>query len=244
MIPDWPAPETVRSLCTSRIGGCSGQPFDSMNIGNRVGDLPEHVAQNRRLLLEACGGADTLQWLWQVHGDRCIPAEPGSDEEPEADASYAMQPGIACAIATADCLPVLFCDRAGSWVAAAHAGWRGLADGVLESTLQRYPGPRSEVLAWLGPCIGPRRFEVGIEVRDAFCAAQPQAEAAFRPADSRDHWLADLPELARQRLQRAGVSQVFGGRWCTHEDAAHYYSFRRDERTGRFASVVWLVPAS
>lgn len=242
LVPDWPAPAHVGALSTSRHGGHSEPPYDTLNIGNRVEDDPARVARNRATLLAACSGARSLQWVHQVHGVRCIDAVADSTDEPEADASQTRTPGIGCAVGTADCLPVLFCDRAGSWVAAAHAGWRGLCDGVLESTLETFDGAPADVLAWLGPCIGPHSFEVGDDVRDAFCLADEAAAGCFRPlGDSPRQWLGDLPAIARQRLARAGVESVSGGNWCTVEDPGNYFSFRRDGVTGRMASVVWLA---
>ncbi len=240
LVPDWPAPGNVGALSTTRAGGCSAAPYDTMNIGSRVDDDPHCVARNRATLLQACAGADSLQWLHQVHGVLCIEARAHCAGEVAADASCTREAGIGCLVGTADCVPVLFCDRQGSWVAAAHAGWRGLCDGVLESTLDQYGGDPAGLLAWLGPCIGPNSFEVNDDVRDAFLAVDSAAESAFRTAGDAGRWLGDLPEIARQRLRARGVTQVYGGHWCTVEDAERFYSFRRDNVTGRMASVVWL----
>lgn len=215
----------------------SAAPYAELNLGDHVGDTEPAVAENRRRLREALALPGEPDWLQQVHGSRAVVA--GRERNCEADASFADRPGVVCAVLTADCLPVLFCDRAGTRVAAAHAGWRGLQAGILERAVERFTGDRSDILAWLGPAIGPEAFEVGEEVRDAFLTEDPGAAAAFRPsADGR--WLADLYTLARRRLERAGVGAVFGGGWCTFTDAEHFYSYRRDGTTGRMAALVWL----
>lgn len=243
LTPDWPAPAKVRALMTTRVGGVSVAPYDSLNPASHVGDDPAAVAGNRALLRRHLP-AEPL-WLNQVHGDRV--AEVGVDAEGgEADASLARAPGRVCAVMTADCLPVLFCDRAGSVVAAAHAGWRGLVGGVLERTVEAMAVPPGEILAWLGAAIGPERFEVGEEVRAAFVADDPLAAIAFRPAlpgtldEAPKKWLADIYTLARLRLARVGVTAVYGGGLCTVSDPARFFSYRRDGRTGRMASLVWL----
>lgn len=233
--PDWPAPPGVGALVTTRHGGVSEGPFAGFNLGDHVGDAPAAVAENRRRL-QAMVPAEP-GWLRQVHGIDVVRLPAGAAAL-EADAAWTDQSGQACAVLTADCLPVLFCDRAGSRVAAAHAGWRGLVGGVLEATVAALQVPGPELLAWLGPAIGPGRFEVGEEVREAFLKADAQAEPAFRPSPA-GRWLADLYALARRRLAMAGVEAVYGGGLCTYEDA-RFYSYRRDGRTGRFASLVWL----
>lgn len=236
LVPDWPAPSQVRACVTTRFGGASVSPFDSFNLGDHVGDDPRAVAENRRQLQDAlqCQPA----WLSQVHGVRVVPADPGRVET--ADASWTCTPGVACAVLTADCLPVLFCNRAGTQVAAAHAGWRGLASGMLEATLAALDCPANDVLVWLGPAIGSQAFEVGPEVRDAFLAEHPQAEVAFRPSTNLGKHLADLYQLARIRLAAVGVTAVYGGGLCTWSDP-RFYSYRRQANTGRFASLIWLA---
>jgi YfiH family protein len=210
-------------------------PWDSFNLGDHVGDDPAAVARNRQRLAAALPDGTTLHWLRQVHGAQVV--EAGLRSTPVADGCWTRRPLRACAVLTADCLPVLFCDRAGSAVAAAHAGWRGLAAGILEATVAAMPAPGSAVLAWLGPAIGPAAFEVGPEVRERFLDAAPVAEhaaldACFRPSASRrGRLLGDLYGLARQRLRRAGVSAVFGGGCCTFTDAARFFSYRRDVTT-------------
>ncbi|MBN7795228.1 peptidoglycan editing factor PgeF [Parahaliea mediterranea] len=237
---DWPAPPGVRAFCTTRRGGCGAPPFDSFNLGHHVGDPA--CAQNRRCLQALLPGGARLQWLQQVHGTAVVEV-PSRVFTPEADASWTRTRGAACAVLTADCLPVLFCDRGGTRVAAAHAGWRGLAAGVLEATVSAIGVAPAELLAWLGPAIGPRAFEVGPEVRAAFCAGADDAEAAcFEPSGRPGHYFADLYALARLRLARAGLTAVHGGGHCTFSDAEHFFSYRRDGNTGRMASIVTLAP--
>ncbi|AYC35139.1 peptidoglycan editing factor PgeF [Pseudomonas cavernae] len=235
LIPDWPAPAKVRACVTTRAGGVSQAPFDSFNLGDHVEDQAAAVGENRRRLTVQLGCRPA--WLRQVHGVQVAHADPA--QVAAADASWTATPGIACTVLTADCLPVLFCDRAGTRVAAAHAGWRGLAGGVLETTLEALALPADEVLVWLGPAIGPAAFEVGAEVRDAFVASHPQATAAFRPSANPGRHMADIYQLARIRLAARGVTAVYGGGFCTVHDP-RFYSYRRAARTGRFASLIWL----
>ncbi len=235
ILPDWPAPARVKSLMTTRAGGVSHAPWASLNLGDHVGDDPAHVAANRARLhrhLPAEPG-----WLAQVHSARVV--ELGREPNPEADASFTRTPGQVCAVLTADCLPVLFCDRAGSVVAAAHAGWRGLANGVLEATVAAMQVPPGDILAWMGAAIGPQAFEVGDEVREAFIAQHAEAAAAFVP-HAPGKWLADIYRLARIRLDHAGVQAIYGGGRCTFSESETFYSYRRDGVTGRMASVIWL----
>jgi len=237
--PDWPASPRIRALTTTRLGGYSLPPFDGLNLGDHVGDDPSAVLRNRALIGEVLGLPTEPLWLSQVHG--CAVAEVASSvPRCEADASVALAPGRVCAVLTADCLPVLFCDRAGTRVAAAHAGWRGLAAGVLEHAVQRLRVPGDQILAWLGPAIGPDAFEVGRDVVDAFTSDDPGASEAFRP--SGDRWLADIYRLARRRLAALGVGFVGGGDSCTVTDVARFFSYRRDGATGRMASLIWLRP--
>lgn len=221
---------------TTREGGVSQAPWSSFNLGDHVGDEPAHVAANRARLRERL--PDDPVWLRQVHGATVVEAGSG---EVEADAVLARQPGRVCAVLTADCLPVLFCDRAGSVVAAAHAGWRGLAGGVLEATVGAMQVPPAEIIAWMGAAIGPQAFEVGDEVKQAFVAQHPEAAAAFVPKAEPGKWLADIYQLARIRLRHAGVQAVFGGGLCTHADRERFFSYRRDGVTGRMAALVWLA---
>ena len=236
--PDWPAPARVRALQTMRTGGGSAAPFASANLGTHVGDDPACVTANRaalRTLLpaEPC-------WLNQVHGTATVDASACAGL-PAADAAFTRQPGAVCAVMTADCLPVLFCDQAGTVVAAAHAGWRGLQAGVLESAIAAMGVAPQALLAWLGPAIGPTAFEVGDEVRAAFVDADTGAAPAFVPGQP-GKWRADLYALARRRLQQAGVVKVYGGAGCTVSDPARFFSYRRDGVTGRMATLIWLAP--
>lgn len=238
--PDWPVADAVQACATTRAGGISQPPFDSLNLGLHVGDKPEAVEQNRQRLITLADLPAEPLWLQQVHGNRVIDA--GNWQSGiEADAIYTDQAGQVCAVMTADCLPVLFTDRTGSQVAAAHAGWRGLLAGVLENTVARFSGEPKTIQAWLGPAIGPQQFEVGIEVFDAFTAEDAKAEQAFSRRD-KQHFLADLYQLARQRLARLGVTAVFGGDYCTVTDSERFFSYRRDGRTGRMASLIWINP--
>ena len=236
LVPDWPAPARVRSLQTLRGAGSSLAPWDSFNLGDHVGDDPAHVAANRAALREHLPSEPA--WLKQVHGVATVNPKK-SPKLKEADAAFTRDPGVVCAVMTADCLPVLFCDRAGTVVAAAHAGWRGLAAGVLEATIRDMAVPAEELLTWLGPAIGPSAFEVGDEVRAIFVAHDAQAALAF-VAHGPGKWLADIYLLARQRLTTAGVASISGGERCTFNEAADFFSYRRDGVTGRMASLIWL----
>ena len=238
--PDWSRPSSVRLLQTVRAGGVSPTPFDSFNLGRHVGDDPVCVAANRQRLLALVPSPP--QWLQQVHGRRVLPLPAPSGIPEAADAAWTGQAGVVCAVMTADCLPVVFCDLSGTRVAAAHAGWRGLADGVLEATVMALDVPPGDLLAWLGPCIGPGAFEVGPEVRARFLAIAAEAGQAFSPGPSgSDRWLADLPLLATQALRRCGVLQITPSRTCTWSDPERFYSYRRDgAATGRMATLVWL----
>jgi YfiH family protein len=236
--PDWPAPARVKCLMTTREGGVSQAPWTSLNLGDHVGDDPLHVAANRAHLR---GQLPTGPgWLRQVHSARVV--ELGREPNPEADASFTREPGQVCAVLTADCLPVLLCDRAGSVVAAAHAGWRGLASGVLEATVAAMQVQPEGILAWMGAAIGPQAFEVGDEVREAFVSQHAEAAAAFlpHPASSPGKWLADIYQLARIRLAHAGVQAIHGGGRCTFSEADSFFSYRRDGVTGRMAALIWL----
>lgn len=238
ILPNWPAPSRVRAYVSTRVGGVSQPPFDSLNLGGHVDDEIEHVVENRRLFATAIKMPSSLQWLNQVHGTTV--ARLPCDHLPDsADAAFSDQVNQVCAVLTADCLPVFFCDAAGEKVAVAHAGWRGLCAGVLEETLSGFDDPET-VLVWLGPAIGPEAFEVGDEVREAFMSVTTAAEAAFKPAQQQGKWLGDLYLLAKQRLSAAGVAQIYGGDHCTFTDEARFYSYRREGKTGRMASVIWL----
>ena len=236
IVPDWPAPASVRALATTRTGGVSAGAYASLNLATHVGDDPAAVAENRRRL-RAHLPAEPL-WLSQVHGTTVARAEDAA-EGVAADAAFTRRAGRVCAVLTADCLPVLLCNDAGTVVAAAHAGWRGLAGGVIETALRATNEPPARLLAWLGPAIGPQAFEVGAEVRATFLAHSPDAAAAFA-AKENGKWLADLYRLAEQRLNALGVSRVYGGGRCTFLEADCFYSYRREKTTGRMASLIWL----
>jgi len=236
IIPDWDAPLTARALITTRNGGVSSAPYGSMNLGDHVGDQPDAVERNRAILRLSLPAEP--KWLRQVHGTRVVDAC-SSDANPEADASVARVKHCVCAVITADCLPVLFCNDAGTVVAAAHAGWRGLVSGVLERSVQAMGVQPSSIMAYLGPAIGPHAFEVGDEVREAFMAHAMAAQTAFVPHGT-GKWLADIYLLARQRLETLGVNRIYGGGFCTHTNAARFFSYRRDGATGRMASLIWL----
>lgn len=236
IVPDWPAAPRVKCLITTRNGGISAGAYATFNLGARTGDDADAVRANRRQLLASL--PQEPKWLRQVHAARVIVAD-GLTDIPEADASIARNAGTVCAVMIADCMPVLLCDRAGSVVGIAHAGWRSLSAGVVENTVGDMGVAPGELLAYLGPAIGPDAFEVGADVRDAFLAADSAAAEAFRPRHD-GKWLADLFQLARQRLARCGVRRVFGGELCTYRDPARFYSYRRDKVTGRMAALIWL----
>ena len=235
IVPDWPAPANVKAFITTRAGGSSIGPYAGLNLGLRTDDDPLAVEANRRRLRAALPGEP--KWLRQVHGCDVVDAD-ALGGVPEADAAVARSANTVCAVLVADCIPVLLADRAGSAVAIAHAGWRGLARGVLERAMERLDRPPEELLAYLGPGIGPGAFEVGPDVRDAFLAGDARAEAAFSPR-SPGKWMADLFLLARQRLARCGVTRIHGGDLCTYSDPRRFYSYRRDGATGRMAALIW-----
>lgn len=238
LLPDWPAPARVRAVMTTRQGGASSGPHASLNLATHVGDDGEAVAANRRLVREALDLPAEPEWLEQVHGNT-VAVLPRAAARP-ADAAVTFTPGQVCAVMVADCLPVIFAGRAGDRVGIAHAGWRGLAGGVLEATVAALGGEPRALVAWLGPAIGPAAFEVGPEVRAAFVAQDPGAAADFR-AGREGRWHADLPALARRRLAVLGVGDVRGDSPCTHADPDRFYSYRRDGVTGRMAALAWLA---
>ncbi len=244
IIPDWPAPATVRSLQTTRQGGCSLPPYDSLNLGAHVGDDAIRVERNRNLLNEVLPSEPV--WLEQVHGTEVVLAEAAGCRT-VADACISRRKNTVCVVMTADCLPVLLCDRGGTVVGAAHAGWRGLANGVLEATVNAMDVEPECLIAWLGPAIGPTAFEVGSEVRDIFMAHNSAAATAFALSPlmgegrgEGEKYLANIYQLARQRLQALGVTQISGGEFCTYTERERFFSYRRDGVTGRMASFIWL----
>jgi polyphenol oxidase len=259
IVPDWPAPAGVRAASTLRAGGVSPPPWHSLNLAGHVGDEPERVAENRRRVATALELPEEPAWLEQVHG-ACVLRldDPELPAARTADAAVTRRPGRVLTVLTADCLPVLFCRLPGkgtqpfaekgsaeqgcvpfSGVGIAHAGWRGLAAGVLEATVAALEAPPGELLAWLGPGIGAAAYEVGAEVREACLAGDPGAEVCFAPTRP-GHWRCDLAGLARRRLEGLGLAGIHGGRWCTHADAVRFYSHRRDGAAGRMATLIWL----
>lgn len=236
IVPDWPVPRRVCSLITTRHGGGSRGAYASFNLGERVGDDAQAVASNRRLLRQFV--PDEPIWIRQVHGTRVVEAEPSSLGK-EADAAVTRTPGRVCAVLTADCLPVLLADAQGTVVGIAHAGWRGLAAGVIESVVRAMGVAPASLVAYLGPAIGVAAYEVGHDVFDAFVGANSDAVAAFASRGA-GKFLANLNLLTRQRLGRLGVESIHGGTLCTYSDAGRFYSHRRDGVTGRMASLVWM----
>jgi YfiH family protein len=236
--PDWTAPATVRACSTTRDGGVSAGPWRSLNLAAHVGDDPRAVEENRARLSDQLGLPGPPQWLDQVHGTGLRLRGGGTRC---ADACLEDRPGRVCVVLTADCLPVLICNGAGTQVAAVHAGWRGLLAGVLERAVAAFDDEPGQLLAWLGPAIGPQVFEVGGEVRAGFLAEDVGSEPHFAPRRG-GRWLADLYGLARLRLERRGVRRVTGGEWCTLSEPARFFSYRRDGVTGRMASLIWLQP--
>lgn len=236
IIPDWSAPPNIRALQTTRQGGVSAAPYDSLNLGDHVGDAPLNVARNRMLLNSLLPSEPV--WLEQVHGTIVTNADNASCR-PQGDACIARQRGSVCVVMTADCLPVLLCDKQGSVVGAVHAGWKGLAAGVIETTVKAMNTSPQNLVAWLGPAISQEFFEVGGEVRAAFVAAHPRAEAAFA-AGRPGKWLADIYALARIRLNALGIEQIYGGNFCTYRESDRFFSYRRDGTTGRMGTFIWL----
>lgn len=234
--PDWPAPKNVRALQTTRLGGVSIAPYDSLNLGSHVGDAPLAVARNRMLLNTLLPSEPV--WLEQVHGTVVANADIASCL-PQADACIARHREAVCVVMTADCLPVLLCDAQGSVVGAAHAGWKGLAAGVIEATVRAMDADPRQLMAWLGPAIGRDAFEVGDEVRAAFVGMQPQAASAFVPGQN-GKWFADIYALARLRLNALGITQIYGGGYCTYREREKFFSYRRDGVTGRMGTFIWL----
>ena len=251
IIPNWPAPANVKALQTTRLGGFSQGPHHSLNFGSHVNDNPQHVAQNRQLLSQYLPSEPV--WLNQVHGISVVDAA-NTDCVPDADASFTTRKNVVCVTMTADCLPILLCDLQGTTVAAVHAGWRSLCDGVIEATLYQLQTnctnlnhanlQASDFMAWLGPAIGPDVFEVGAEVRSQFIAKDAEAEAAFKLHGNK--YLGNLYQIATQRLNALGITQIYGGQvnnqtFCTYTDEERFFSFRRDGETGRMATLIWLA---
>ncbi|WP_096087334.1 peptidoglycan editing factor PgeF [Agaribacterium haliotis] len=252
----WPAPASVKTALTTRDGGVSAAPFDSFNLASHVGDLDSCVQLNRQRLSESlqnrASASPKLQWLTQVHGTELVELDCSLAEPIEADASYTKKAGVACVVMTADCLPLLICDKAGSQVAAVHAGWKGLADGIVSRAVAAFDAPASELMVYLGPAISQAAFEVGEDVRQAFENAQAQrrfaepiahafCERAKQDTSGANKFFADLYRLARSELCALGVRQIYGGDFCTYSDKQRFFSYRRDGRCGRMASLIWLA---
>ena len=237
--PDWPAPGRVRAASTTRTGGTSGGPWRSLNLADHVADDGAAVSRNRARLRHALVLPEEPRWLVQRHGARVVEAGSAPDGAP-ADGIVAREPGMVCAVLAADCMPVLLCGRDATVVAALHAGWRGIAAGILEAGIRAAGTAPGELMAWLGPAIGAERYEVGLDVRDALLAGDPDAVDAFRPSGPPGRWRADLERVIRRRLARCGVGSVHGGGTCTASDPGRFFSHRRDGVTGRMATLVWL----
>ena len=238
IFPEWPAPANIRSIITTRKGGVSKDHFESFNIAQHVEDNVRAVENNRTILRRLLPNEPT--WLRQVHGNKVIHANLDTPQNMEADAAVTKTPGVVLAIQTADCLPVLFSDRKGTIVGACHAGWRGLCNGVVEHTMVEMQCSPQDIIVYLGPAIGPKKFEVGAEVREAFIGKHTKTASAFVQI-SDDKWLADIYSLARIRLSIAGVTEIYGGNFCTFSDHERFYSYRRHKQTGRMASLIWLT---
>jgi len=259
IIPDWPAPPWIKAATTTRRGGFSAPPFDSLNVSLMVGDNADDVAQNRKLLknslenLSASSGntaknssgksiSENFFWLQQVHGNKAISAD-SAFLDPIADAIYTQDPHVACAVQTADCLPLLVCSRTHHCIAAIHAGWKGLANGIIENSIGALDCAPDNLLVWLGPAIGPQAFVVGPDVVNTFTEKSRKAKAAFQDIGN-NHWRANLYQLAKQRLNNLGIQAIYGGHYCTYTDKDNFFSFRRDKVTGRMASLIWISPSN
>jgi hypothetical protein len=239
IVPDWPAPARVRAFVTTRDGGVSTGEYASMNLGLTSGDAPGNVERNRAIVRACLPGDPT--WLAQVHGNAVADLDAARpDERPRADAAVTSTAGRVAVVLTADCMPLFLADANGTRVAVAHAGWRGMAAGVIENAVRSVAADGGEVHAWMGPAIGPRAFEVGIEVKEAFERADPAAASAFAPPHRPGKFLADLYALARQRLAAAGVRSIHGGGFCTRDEPRRFFSYRREPRSGRMGAFIWL----
>lgn len=239
LVPDWPLPDRVKACSSTRVGGVSLSPWNSLNLGAHCGDNQGHVEENRQRFHRMAGFPEKPVWLEQVHSSDVLELTGQPLPSNRADAVYTRQRNTVCAVMTADCLPVLFCNRAGTEVAAAHAGWRGLCSGVLENTAEFFADKPENIIAWMGPAIGPQAFEVGPEVREAFMEKDPHAASAFQPLSEK--YLANIYQLACQRLRHAGITRIYGGDRCTFSEPESFFSWRRDRVTGRMTSFIWLI---
>ncbi len=241
LTPDWPAPANVNACTTLRLGGVSEAPYDTFNLADHVGDNETHVKANRQLLTNWLHLPNEPVWLKQTHSTIVLPAI-SSNRNQTADATFSDQPEQVCVVMTADCLPILLCHRQGTQVAAIHAGWRGLADGIIEKTLEKMALPPDDILVWLGPAIGPRVYELGEEVRQCFIEKDSAADSAFIPSKNDGRWLGNLYHLATLRLHKQQVFAIYGGQYCTYTDNKRFFSYRRDGiHTGRMASLIWMT---
>ncbi len=249
--PYWPAPTNIRAFTTTRIGGVSSTPFDSLNLGSRTGDDLNNIVENRRHIISAENIPSEPYWLNQTHSTNVldiseIQLQPATglidnSERFEADGSYTRQANQVSVVLTADCMPVLFCSIKGNQVAAAHAGWRGLCHGILEETAKKFYCKASDIIVWLGPAIGATKFEVGDEVKKQFEAYDANARQAFKLIDAKKQkYLANLYMIAKQRLNSIGIKQIYGGNYCTYTERDLFYSYRRENKTGRMATMIWF----
>lgn len=242
LYPDWAAPSHVHAFTTTRLGGQSLFPYDTNNLGMHVGDCPDAVIRNRSHLKDTHQLPREPVWLNQTHGTYCVDIDTESTRD--ADAAMTSSPNRVLAILTADCLPVIICNQAGTEIAAIHAGWRGLLNGVIENTIARLKSPRESLMAWLGPANCARCYETGSEVREAFLQKDPDAACAFEPIEGGTTWLADMPQLASRVLFQQGLSAVHFSHRCTMEEKNTFYSYRRESQTGRMATLIWFNSCS
>ena len=239
--PEWPAHTRVNALVTTRVGGVSKGTFAGLNLGINTGDDCNNIQENRRLLTQHASLPQAPNWLRQVHGNRVVDLVEPTPYLEEADAAVTQTPGVVCAVLTADCLPVFFCDGSGTEVAVAHGGWRGLLGGILENAISAFQTAPEDLMAWLGPAISQDNFEVGDDVRQQFLTKDPESTGCFRE-NKRGRWQADLYGLARRSLVRSGVSRISGGAFCTYANESAFFSYRREPQCGRMASLIWLSP--
>lgn len=237
--PEWPAPVNIIAGTSTRLGGVSEAPYDSLNLGSNTGDDINAVQQNRQHVQKTLNLPNEPCWLNQVHGNTAVQID-ATYQATDADASYTHQANIVCTVLTADCLPILVCNQTGTEIAAIHAGWRSLASGVIENTLAKFSTPPEQLLTWFGPCISAAVYEVGKEVYTNFVVENPEAQKAFTPT-RQNHWLANLPLLAEQRLQTLGIEHIYHSHLCTLQDETQFFSYRRDGRTGRMASFICIL---
>lgn len=241
IIPDWPAPSWIKAYTTTRVGGFSHAPYNSFNIATHVGDNLDDVSKNRQLLQKNLHLKKPIIWLEQIHGNTAISADHPIGNL-AADAIYSREEQTVCAVQTADCLPILVCSSNSYCVAAIHAGWKGLSNGIIETTIKALALSPNDILVWLGPAIGPQAFIVGEQVFQSFIDNDPAAKVAFQSLGNKQ-WLANLYQLAQQRLHKLGITSIYGSNYCTFSDSTRFFSFRRDRLTGRMLSLIWINPS-